>query len=69
MPLFHDGLASLTHCIFVDIQPLPSKIAMGISQIILFERKRRRPEPSIKVSPTNGWLNPPIRHEMDASVS
>jgi hypothetical protein len=37
MPLFHDGLASLTHCIFVDIQPLPSKIAVGISQILSSE--------------------------------
>ena len=37
MPLFHDGSASLTHCIFVDIQPLPSEIAVGISQIYLKE--------------------------------
>ena len=42
---------------------------MGISQIISSKRKRRHPEPSTKVSPTNGWLNPPIRHEMDASIS
>ena len=69
MPLFHGGLASLTHCIFVDIKPLLSKIAMGISQIISSKRKHCRLEPSTKVSPTNGWLNQPNRHEMDASVS
>ena len=28
MPLFHGRQASLTHCVFVDIKPLPSKIAM-----------------------------------------
>ncbi len=65
--LFYDGLASLTHPIFVNIQSLSSEIAVGTSQIILYERKRRHLEPSIEVSPFYGWFKPPTRHGMDAS--